>query len=88
MFPDSKFSNVAHYISILKEMTHVILSVKQKSLNPVLILKTAFQIIDVKMNCIEQWDGKLEKKEVELNPRSNKLYQVKLGQRFIGVNCH
>ena len=52
MFLDSKFSNVAHYISILKEMTHIILSVKQKFLNPVLILKTAFQIIEVKMNCI------------------------------------
>lgn len=44
-------------------MTHIILPVKQKSLNPVLILKTAFQIIEVKMNCIEQWDGKLEKKK-------------------------
>lgn len=82
MFLDSKFSNVAYYISILKEMTHIILSVKQKFLNPVLILKTAFQIIEVKMNCIGTMGWNAGKNKVELYPHPNKLYRVKTGSKI------
>ena len=81
MFLDSKFSNVTHYTSILEEITHIILSVK-KFLNTVLILKTAFRIIEVKMNCIRTMGWKAGKNKVELYPYPNKFLQVKTGSKI------
>ena len=40
------------------------------------------------MNCIEQWDGTLEKTKLNYIHTPTSYTELKLGHRFIGIHCH